>query len=136
MHVPQPQHLRMTAKVMCLRKPIKRRRIGTSPVQRGTIAAPAPGVYASPDDCYPEKHTSMQVKSAPTIDLIGVLPEDAGVALTEHFAARGQPGYRVKQVLGWLYERGVESFEEMTNLPAEEREALAAAFDLTELEAA
>ncbi|HET7275379.1 MAG TPA: 23S rRNA (adenine(2503)-C(2))-methyltransferase RlmN [Longimicrobiaceae bacterium] len=68
-----------------------------------------------------------------TTDLIGVLPEEADQLLGEHFAERGQPSYRVGQVLGWLYERGVFSFDEMTNLPAEERSALAERFDLTAL---
>ncbi len=76
------------------------------------------------------------MSSAPTTDLIGALPEEAEATLAEHFAERGQPGYRVKQVLGWIYERGADSFDEMTNLPADERAALAVRFQLTALEAA
>jgi 23S rRNA (adenine2503-C2)-methyltransferase len=67
----------------------------------------------------------------PKTDLIGLVPDDAGAALREHFAARGQPAYRVKQVLHWLYARPVFSFAEMTDLPLAEREALAEAFALT-----
>lgn len=78
----------------------------------------------------------MQVSGIATTDLIGELPEGAEKALAEHFAVREQPAYRVKQVLGWIYERGAESFEEMTNLPVEEREALAERFALTALEPA
>ncbi len=64
------------------------------------------------------------------IDLAGLLPEEAEAVLTEHFAQRGQPRYRAKQVLGWLYERLAFGFEEMSDLPRAERDALAERFDL------
>ena len=35
-----------------------------------------------------------------------------------------QPTYRAKQLYGWLYERRVDSFDEMTNLPKDLRERL------------
>src|SRR5690348_13969305 len=73
------------------------------------------------------------ISVATRTDLAGLEPEAACEALTEHFAARGQPAYRVGQVLGWLHERLVFSFAEMTDLPRAEREALAEAFDLTAL---
>jgi 23S rRNA (adenine2503-C2)-methyltransferase len=69
-------------------------------------------------------------------DLAGLVPEEARAALAEHFAARGQPAYRAEQVASWLYDRLAFAFDEMTNLPKAEREALAAAFDLTALETA
>ena len=50
------------------------------------------------------------------------------------FAAFGQPGYRARQVLRWLYEKRVRSFEEMTDLPAPLRGQLAEAFAFDELE--
>lgn len=64
-------------------------------------------------------------------DLIELDREDAERALAAHFAARGQPGYRVRQVFAWLYERDALLFTEMTDLPTAEREALAAVFRLT-----
>jgi len=64
------------------------------------------------------------------IDLAGLLPEEAEAVLTEHFAQRGQPRYRAKQVIGWLYERLAFGFEEMSDLPKAERDALAERFDL------
>ena len=67
-------------------------------------------------------------------DLVGLEPEAARAALTRHFATRGQPAYRADQVLSWLYERLVFSFDEMSNLPRAEREALREAFDFTVLE--
>lgn len=69
-------------------------------------------------------------------DLAGLLPEDAEAALRAHFAARGQPPYRVGQVVRWLYEREAFSFDAMTDLPAAERAALAEAFTLCAPEAA
>ncbi|HZG41675.1 MAG TPA: 23S rRNA (adenine(2503)-C(2))-methyltransferase RlmN [Longimicrobium sp.] len=73
--------------------------------------------------------TAQQTATAP--DLVGMLPEEAEAALREHFAARGQPGYRVGQVLRWVYERGAFGFGDMTDLPQAERGALAEAFAFT-----
>ena len=64
-------------------------------------------------------------------DLAGLLPEEVEGVLGDHFAARGQARYRTGQVTKWLYERLAGSFEEMTDLPAAEREALKEAFELT-----
>ena len=65
------------------------------------------------------------------IDLVGLVPDRAADLLQAHFEARGVAGYRVRQTLSWLYDRVAFSFEEMTELPAVERHALAAAFELT-----
>lgn len=69
-------------------------------------------------------------------DLIEATPQAAAEALAAHFNERGQPAYRVRQVLAWLYERLALSFEQMTDLPRTEREALAEAFVLTAPETA
>lgn len=45
-------------------------------------------------------------------------------------SALGQPSYRAKQLLSWLYGRVVPSFEDMTDLPAGFRSALAAEWTL------
>ncbi len=74
--------------------------------------------------------TAAEVGSART-DLLDVLPAEAERLLAEHFAGRGARTYRVKQVLPWLYERDALSFDEMTDLPAAERAALAEHFALT-----
>jgi 23S rRNA (adenine2503-C2)-methyltransferase len=63
-------------------------------------------------------------------DLLNLLPEEAGERLRDHFASRGQPAYRAKQVLAWLHERDAMSFAEMTDLPERERAALAESFVL------
>jgi 23S rRNA (adenine2503-C2)-methyltransferase len=70
----------------------------------------------------------MATTTLKTDDLIGMLPEDAEAALDAHFASRGQPRYRTRQVAEWLYKRGAASFDEMTNLPAAERAALSERF--------
>ena len=49
-------------------------------------------------------------------------------ALRERFAAEGLPAYRADQVLGWIFQRGVDEPGEMTDLPAALRERLARDF--------
>jgi 23S rRNA (adenine2503-C2)-methyltransferase len=53
--------------------------------------------------------------------------------LDERLAARGEPRYRARQVWEWAA-RGAASYEEMTNLPAALREALAEEVPLSSLE--
>lgn len=38
--------------------------------------------------------------------------------LTAHLARLGQPAYRAHQILNWVYQRGITTFGEMTDLPA------------------
>jgi hypothetical protein len=66
----------------------------------------------------------------PRPDLLSLVPEALDHALAEHFRSRGQPAFRAGQVRKWVYETGVTSFQEMTNLPQGERDALEAAFRL------
>jgi len=72
----------------------------------------------------------------PTPDLLSLTPDALRTALSEHFAARGQPAYRAGQVERWVYEALAPSVEAMTDVPLAEREALAAAFALKEAEEA
>mgnify|MGYP001397987078 CR=1 FL=1 len=44
--------------------------------------------------------------------------------LRSHFEASGLEGYRSDQVLGWIYRRGVEDVEAMTDLSLELRREL------------
>lgn len=69
-------------------------------------------------------------------DLLSLTPDELRGTFARHFGARGQPGYRTDQVVRWIYEGLARRFEEMTNLPAEERGALDQAFRLDEPEAA
>ena len=45
--------------------------------------------------------------------------------IKELVAACGQPAFRAKQLVQWLYKHGVESYDEMTNLPKSLRSQLA-----------
>jgi 23S rRNA (adenine2503-C2)-methyltransferase len=69
-------------------------------------------------------------------DLLSFTPAGLNRTLSSHFRERGQPGYRSKQVIEWLYRSDVPSFDAMTNLPVAEREALGAGFRIGEPEAA
>ncbi|HAB19890.1 MAG TPA: 23S rRNA (adenine(2503)-C(2))-methyltransferase RlmN [Verrucomicrobiota bacterium] len=51
-------------------------------------------------------------------------------ALAAQFAAWREPGYRLDQLLGWLYARRAAAWEEMTNLPKTLRQKLAATYRL------
>lgn len=54
--------------------------------------------------------------------------------LQSKFREMGQPSYRAKQVLEWLYAKRAKSFAEMTNLPALLREQLNSAFGFNTME--
>ena len=73
---------------------------------------------------------TVAVAAAIQPDLVGLLPEEAAAVLRDHFAARGQPAYRAQQVVKWLHERLALSFDEMSDLPKAERDALKEAFTL------
>jgi 23S rRNA (adenine2503-C2)-methyltransferase len=49
-------------------------------------------------------------------------------------AALGQPGYRAKQVVQWLYEKRAKSFAEMSDLPAALRGQLEQSFSFDQLQ--
>lgn len=54
--------------------------------------------------------------------------------LRELCVARGATAYRGDQIADWLYKNDAESLDQMTNLPATLRSALAADFELSSLE--
>jgi len=68
-------------------------------------------------------------------ELLGLAPTAAQAALGEFFAERGEPAYRVEQVLTAV-ERGTRSFTDVSTLPVDLRPALSEAFTLTPLEPA
>jgi 23S rRNA (adenine2503-C2)-methyltransferase len=55
-------------------------------------------------------------------------------ALRAHFAADGHAPYRADQVAGWLYQRGVDDLERMTDLSVELRARLAETWETRALE--
>jgi len=72
----------------------------------------------------------MQRIAAPAIDLLCLTPADARARVSEWLAARGEPAYRLRQVLPRLWRRPAGSWEEATDLPAALRRELDAAFPL------
>lgn len=50
-------------------------------------------------------------------------------SLTEKLRARGEPAFRAKQILDWLYKKRARSWDDMTNLPKPLRAWLAETFD-------
>ena len=63
-----------------------------------------------------------------TVDLLSVSPEAAQAALGEWLGARGEPGYRVRQLLPRLWQRPVARWADATELPAPLRTALDESF--------
>ena len=65
------------------------------------------------------------------------MPEDIRSKTREELAAQfsawGQPTYRVDQVLNWIYQRRVATWDAMTNLPKPLREQFREAYDFTPL---
>ena len=51
-------------------------------------------------------------------------------SLVERLAARGEPAFRAKQILEWVYKKRVRSWDEMTNLPKALRDWLDETFTL------
>ena len=50
-------------------------------------------------------------------------------SLTERLRAQGEPAFRAKQILDWVYKKRARSWDEMTNLPKPLRAWLDATFD-------
>lgn len=67
-------------------------------------------------------------------DALSLTPDELRAALRGHFAERGQPEYRARQVARWILESLARSFDEMTDLPAAERVALSDRLTLREPE--
>jgi 23S rRNA (adenine2503-C2)-methyltransferase len=64
-------------------------------------------------------------------DLVGLVPDEARAALTDHFQRRGVASYRVGQTLDRIYGKVALSFDEITELSHRERAALDDAFRFT-----
>ena len=66
-------------------------------------------------------------------DLLSLTPDAAGAALEQWLAARREAPYRARQILPRLWQRPVGSWDDATELPAQLRRDLAAAFPLRRL---
>src|SRR5688572_28633288 len=51
-------------------------------------------------------------------------------SLTEKLRAQGEPAFRARQILDWLYKKRAQSWEQMTNLSKPLRTWLAESFEL------
>jgi 23S rRNA (adenine2503-C2)-methyltransferase len=67
----------------------------------------------------------------PAPELITALSKDE---LGARLLAAGQPAFRAGQILDWVYQKRVNSFAAMTNLPAGLRDTLSARFSLASIE--
>jgi 23S rRNA (adenine2503-C2)-methyltransferase len=67
------------------------------------------------------------------LDLLSLTPEAARQTVAEWLAQRGEPTYRASQIVPRLWHRPVGSWDQASDLPAELRGALAAAFPLRRL---
>lgn len=66
-------------------------------------------------------------------DLLSLLPSEVEPLLADWLAARGEPAYRVRQILPRLWQRPVAAWSDATDLPAPLRAALEAEFPLPRL---
>jgi len=66
-------------------------------------------------------------------NLLDLDPDAALLRLRTWFAERGEPAYRATQVFARLWERPVERFEQMTEVPKALREALSTSFTMPTL---
>ena len=60
--------------------------------------------------------------------LTGFEPDEMRDCLVRFLTDRGEPAYRVDQMVDWIYRRGVRDFEGMSNLPRRLRADLAISF--------
>jgi len=65
-----------------------------------------------------------------TVNLLNLTPEDANDRLVAFLTERGEPAYRARQIVHHLWQKPVDSFEEITTLPTELRQALSVAFSM------
>jgi 23S rRNA (adenine2503-C2)-methyltransferase len=50
--------------------------------------------------------------------------------LKQWLVENGHPGFRAKQILGWIYQRGIRKFDQMSDLPLTLRAELSEQFDI------
>jgi len=75
----------------------------------------------------PASSLTIAVDEPGRLNLIGLAPE----ALAEFFEGLGQKPYRARQIMGWVYRRGVLDFRGMTDLSLQLRDQLRAVATLT-----
>ena len=68
-----------------------------------------------------------------SVDLLSLTPEAAHATLQDWLATRGEPAYRLRQIMPRLWQRPVASWKDATDLPAPLRVGLDEAFPLRRL---
>ncbi|MEG2615080.1 MAG: 23S rRNA (adenine(2503)-C(2))-methyltransferase RlmN [Raoultibacter sp.] len=76
-----------------------------------------------------DENTALQITY--TVRMENNIKSYSRQGIEELLASLGQPRFRSKQVVQWLYQHGVSSYDEMTNLPAALRAQLAHVAPLT-----
>ncbi len=71
-----------------------------------------------------------------SLDLLALTPDSARASIAEWLAARGEPDYRLRQIVPRLWARPVARWADATDLPVDLRAALEQAFPLPRLELA
>ena len=72
----------------------------------------------------------------PRTELLAFDIDEFEAGLSEWLEARGEPAYRVEQIVNWVYHQRAEDFAVMTTLPKELREALEEEFRFPSIELA
>lgn len=78
--------------------------------------------------------SAQEAPATPRTDLLGLEPDTLLHELERFFRERGRQAFRARQVVRWIFEGDATAIKDMTDLPLEEREALAGAFTLAEPE--
>ena len=76
------------------------------------------------------KAVSFRVGTNPQIDIKSLLFSEIEESIREF----GEPLYRARQIADWLYQKRVQSFDEMTDLPREFRNRLAERFEFGKID--
>ncbi len=71
-----------------------------------------------------------------SLDLLALTPDSARASIAEWLAARGEPDYRLRQIVPRLWARPLARWADATDLPVDLRAALEQAFPLPRLELA
>ncbi len=66
-------------------------------------------------------------------ETLPALPGQSPQALATWLETQGEPSFRAKQILDWVWKKKVTTIDEMTNLPAALREKLVTSFRITAL---
>ena len=113
-----------------------RRPVTPSDLPIAPPSAPSPGVELPAPAMPLRRRRPDDPEPSGKVNLLDLVPAEAGRVLREFAAAHAQPAYRANQVVPRLWQRPVRSFDEITELPKAFRELLAEHFELPRLQCA